>query len=137
MTRLAVAWSRACHDQAVASLDCRIQGIDIAGKRPELLREVRPDLRRLAILTNVGFSDSVLEMREVEAGAHNLGIEVSKLEIRRAADIVPAFEALKRQADALYVGGRRTGCRQPHRILTFALDARCQPSTRYHVEAGV
>ena len=26
MTRLAVAWSRACHDQAVASLDCRSGG---------------------------------------------------------------------------------------------------------------
>ena len=63
------------------------QGVDLAGKRLELLREVRPDLRRLAILTNVGFSESVLEMREAEAGAYNLGIEVSKLEIRRAADI--------------------------------------------------
>ena len=76
MTRLAVAWSRACRDQAATSLDCRIQGVDLAGKRLELLREVRPDLRRLAILTNVGFSESVLEMREAEAGAHTLGIEV-------------------------------------------------------------
>ena len=44
------------------------QGVDLAGKRLELLREVRPDLRRLAILANVGFSESVLEMREAEAG---------------------------------------------------------------------
>ena len=78
-------------------------GADLAGKRLELLREVRPDLRRLAILANVGFSESVLEMGEAQAAARNLGIEVAKLEIRRAEDIAPAFEALKRQADALYV----------------------------------
>ena len=30
------------------------QGIDLAGKQFELLREVVPHLRRLAIMTNVG-----------------------------------------------------------------------------------
>jgi len=44
-------------------------------------------------------------MGEVEAAAHNLGIEVAKLEIQRTEDIAPAFEALQRQADALYVVG--------------------------------
>jgi hypothetical protein len=47
----------------------------------------------------------VLEMGEVEAAARNLGIEVAKLEIQRTEDIAPAFEALQRQADALYVVG--------------------------------
>ena len=87
------------------------------------MREVRPDLRRLAILTNVGFSESVLEMNEAEAWAHNLGIEVSKLEIRRAADIAPAFEALKRQADALYVVVDALVAANRTRIITFALAA--------------
>ena len=138
MTRLAAAWSRACRDQAVASLDCRIQGVDLAGKRLELLREVRPDLRRLAILTNVGFSESVLEMREAEAGAYNLGIEVSKLEIRRAADIAPAFEALKRQADALYVVVDALVAANRTRIITFALAAHLPTifNTGTYVEAG-
>ena len=99
------------------------QGVDLAGKRLELLREVRPDLRRLAILTNVGFSESVLEMREAEAGAYTLGIEVSKLEIRRAADIAPAFEALKRRADALYVVVDALVAANRTRIITFALAA--------------
>ena len=42
---------------------------DLAGKRLELLREVVPGLRRLAIMANVGNSASVLEMREVQAAA--------------------------------------------------------------------
>src|SRR5262249_36724481 len=41
--------------------------IDLAGKRLELLREIVPNLRRLAILVNVGHPASVLEMDEVQA----------------------------------------------------------------------
>jgi ABC-type uncharacterized transport system substrate-binding protein len=64
-----------------------LQATDVAGKRIEILREVVPGLRRLAILTNVDNAASVLEMREVEAPAGTLGVAVSKLEIRQADDI--------------------------------------------------
>ena len=65
--------------------------IDLAGKRLELLREVVPNLRRLAILANVGPQASVLEMDEAEAAARKLGMAVTRMEIRRADDIAPAF----------------------------------------------
>src|SRR5262249_17001420 len=42
---------------------------DTAGKRLEFLREVVPDLRRLAIMANVGNPASVLEMGEAQAAA--------------------------------------------------------------------
>ena len=86
-----------------------IQATDLAGKRLELLREVVPGLRRLAIMANVGNPDAVLEMGEVQTTARTLGLEVVTLEIRRAEDIAPAIEALKGRADALYV------CRRPAR----------------------
>jgi putative ABC transport system substrate-binding protein len=76
---------------------------DLAGKRLELLREVAPALRRLAIMGNVGNPLTVLELGEVQAAAGTLGLEVHTLEIRQAQDITPAFEALKGRADALYV----------------------------------
>jgi ABC-type uncharacterized transport system substrate-binding protein len=114
------------------------QQADLAGKRLELLREVRPDFRRLAILANVGYTDSVLEMDEVQTLARNLGIEVAKLEIRRAQDIAPAFQALQRQADALYVvsDGLVAANRTP--IITFALAAHLPTmfNIRDFVEAG-
>jgi putative tryptophan/tyrosine transport system substrate-binding protein len=72
-----------------------VQQTDIIGKRLELLREVVPRLRRLAIMVDVGFAQGVLEMGEVKATARTLGLEVTPLEIRRAEDIAPAFEALK------------------------------------------
>jgi ABC-type uncharacterized transport system substrate-binding protein len=82
-----------------------LQATDTAGKRIELLREVVPNIRQLAVMANVGSSVSVLEMREVEAVSHALGLEVAKAEIRTGEDIVPAFEAIKIHANALYVVG--------------------------------
>jgi hypothetical protein len=60
-------------------------------------------LRWLAIMGNGGNSDAMLEMGEVQAMARTLGLNAVTFEIRRAEDIVPAFEALKGRADALYV----------------------------------
>jgi putative ABC transport system substrate-binding protein len=115
-----------------------IQQTDVAAKRLELLREVVPSLGRLAILGNVGGPAVVLDMREVEAAARTLGLEVIASEIRRGEDIVPAFEALNGRADALYV------CLDPltnaHRIRinTLALAARLPTMhpIREYVEAG-
>src|SRR5262249_47768062 len=56
---------------------------DLAGKRLELLREVVPGLRRLAIMVNVGFPNAVLESGEVQAAAGTLGLEVLPLDIRQ------------------------------------------------------
>lgn len=80
-----------------------LQSPELAGKRLELLRDVVPHLRRIAIMANIGYRQAVLEMEDLEAAARTLGIEVTRLEIRRVEDIAPAFESLKAQADALYV----------------------------------
>ena len=115
-----------------------IQAPDLAGKRLELLREVVPGLRRLAILANVGNPGAVLEMGEVQAAAHTLGIEVVTLEIRRAEDIAPAFEALKGRAEALYVVADPLVNTNRVRINTLALAARLPTmyDSREYVEAG-
>jgi putative ABC transport system substrate-binding protein len=80
-----------------------LQSPDLVGKRIELLREVVPGLRRLAIIANVGNPQALLEIGEVQAAAGSLGLAVGISEIRRAEDIAPAFERLKDRADALYV----------------------------------
>ena len=79
-----------------------IQQTDVAAKRLELLREVVRDLRRLAILAHIDSPNAVLEMREVQAAARTLGLEVIARN-PRGEDIVPAFEALKDRAEAIYV----------------------------------
>jgi putative tryptophan/tyrosine transport system substrate-binding protein len=114
------------------------QQSDLAGKRLELLREVLPRLRRLAIMGNVGFPQAVLEMGKVQAEARTLGLEVVPLEIRRVEDIAPGFESLKLQADALYVVGDALIHTNRTRIITFSLSARLATiaGLRDFVEAG-
>jgi putative ABC transport system substrate-binding protein len=115
-----------------------IQRGDTLGKRLELLREVLPGLRRLAILANVGDPNTVREIGEVEAAARTFGFEVAKLEIRRAEDIVPAFEAINGGADALYVCGDPLVNTNRVRINTLALAARLPTMhfVKVYVEAG-
>ena len=115
-----------------------IQATDLTGKRLELLREVVPGLRRLAILANIGSPVAVLEMRELQAIARTLGLEVATSEIRRAEDIAPAFEAFKERADALYVCADPLVVTNRVRISTLALAARLATmyGQRENVEAG-
>jgi putative ABC transport system substrate-binding protein len=77
--------------------------LDSVGKRLELLREIIPGLRRLGVMTNVGFPEAVQEMHTVGSLAKALGLDVVALEIRRGEDIAPAFEQLNGRAQALYV----------------------------------
>jgi ABC-type uncharacterized transport system substrate-binding protein len=92
----------------------------------------------LAIIFNVGNDQTVLEMGETHAAARTLGLEVAPLEIRQAEDIVPAFETMKVQADALYVVVDQLVVANQTRILTSALGARLPTifSTHDFVRAG-
>jgi len=111
---------------------------DLAGKRLELLREIVPGLGRLAIMGNASNPFTVLELDEVQAAAGTLGLEVVTLEIRRAQDIAPAFEALKSRVDALYVCTDALANTNRIRISTSALGVRLPTmhGSRDYVEAG-
>ena len=65
---------------------------DTSPKRLELLREVVPGLRRLAILFNVGNPGAVLDIREFEAAVRMFGLEALTFEIRRAEEIAPGLK---------------------------------------------
>jgi len=114
------------------------QFADTAAKRLELLREVVPSLRRLAILGNVGNPGAVLDMREAQAAASAVALEATTFEIRRAEDIAPVLEALKSRADALYVSSDPLVNTNRIRLNTLVLGARLPTmhGVRDYVEAG-
>jgi putative ABC transport system substrate-binding protein len=114
------------------------QSNDLVGKRVEILREAVSGLRRLAIMANISSPIGVLEMGEVRAKALALGLEVAELEIRRAEDIAPAFDALNGRADALYVTPDPLAGSNLIRINTLALGARLPTmhGGREYVETG-
>ena len=101
-----------------------VQQPDAAGKRIELLRELIPGFRRLAVLSNPGYAGSWRKSARLRAAAHAFGLEVDRLEIRRAEDIVPAFEQLRGGAQALYVCTDALANANRHRINILALGAR-------------
>jgi putative tryptophan/tyrosine transport system substrate-binding protein len=115
-----------------------IQANELAGKRLELLREVVPPLRRLAILFNADNTQPVLEMGETQAEARRLGLEVAIRAIRRAEDIPAAFQDLKTKADAIYVAVDQLIVANRTPILAAALGERLPTifSTRDFVKAG-
>jgi ABC-type uncharacterized transport system substrate-binding protein len=114
------------------------QGPELTGKRLEILREVVPGLRRLAIMANAGLPEVDLEIREIQAAATKLGLEIEPLKIQRVEDIALAFEVLKGRANALYVVGDPLTGTNRVRINIMALATRlpAMGNFREFVDAG-
>jgi putative ABC transport system substrate-binding protein len=114
------------------------QQSDLASKRFELLREVIPNLRRLAILANADNLASKVEAREVDATARTIGLEVTTVEVRRAEEISPTLETLKGRVEALYICSDFFIFTHRARINSLALSLRLPMiySERENVEEG-
>jgi putative ABC transport system substrate-binding protein len=80
---------------------------ELAAKRLELLRELVPGATRVAVLvdpTNALASESTL--KDVEAAARSMGLQIQVLEASTSREINVAFATFVRERpDALYVGG--------------------------------
>ena len=101
-----------------------LQGPDVAGKRLELLRQMVPGLRRLAIMVDVGYPAANKEFAECQTAARALGLEAIVLELRSPEDIATAFESLHGNAEALYIVADALTNVNHARIATLALGAR-------------
>ena len=115
-----------------------VQSAELAGKRLEILREVLPALRRLAVIANVGYRAAALEMDEVQRAGRTLNIDTVTLEIRHAEDITSAFDGLNGRADALYVCTDALINANHKRINTLALGMRLPTmhGPREYLESG-
>ncbi len=78
---------------------------ELAGKRVELLKELRPGNSIAAFLANMENPAAPLQWEETKKAAQMLGIEVALLDVRTRDDIPLAFEtASARHVDTLLVG---------------------------------
>jgi putative ABC transport system substrate-binding protein len=82
-------------------------GTDIFGKQLELLKEVVPEVRRVAVLSNPGNSPAQpMMMSSVERSARSLGLQLQLLEARAPDEFDGAFAAMTRErAGALLLTG--------------------------------
>jgi len=77
---------------------------ELMAKRMQLLRELVPAAKRVAVLVNPTDRSNETTLRDVEAAA--IGQEVVALEVASGREIDSAFESLEREkVDALFVSG--------------------------------
>jgi putative ABC transport system substrate-binding protein len=101
-----------------------LQSSDLAGKRLQLMREVIPNLGRVAFMAGSGNPNTAKEVAEFQTAAQTLGLEVTRYDITQADDISPVIQGLKGRADAIYVETAPLMATNRHRINTLALGAR-------------
>jgi putative ABC transport system substrate-binding protein len=114
------------------------QSETVGKKKLELLHEILTGLRRLAIMGNVGNPATATEIGEVRVAASRLGLDITVLDIHRAEDIAPAFEAVNGRAEALYVCSDPLIITNVSRINTLALGARLPTiyNGKEYIESG-
>jgi len=79
-------------------------GVELAGKRLELLKEAIPRIARIAQLANMSSPASASQWPQIEVAARSLGLEPQLLDVRASEDFARAFDtAIKQRADAVSV----------------------------------
>jgi putative tryptophan/tyrosine transport system substrate-binding protein len=112
---------------------------DIAGKRLELLKEIAPELSRVAIFATSTSASSAQELRGVELVAGALGVKLQLLDLAGPKDVETAFRAAgKERADAVLVLSSGVSANRRTEIAELAIKSRL-PAIYYRsefVEAG-
>jgi putative ABC transport system substrate-binding protein len=77
---------------------------DLVGKQLAVLKEIAPNVSRVALLQNPANPASAAQLREAEAAARALGVRLQTLEARSPQEIDSAFAAMTRErAGALVI----------------------------------
>src|SRR5262245_60545783 len=93
----------------------------LAGKRVELLREIAPNVSRIALLMNPTNPNVDIERMDAEAGAKKLGLGTVALNARNAGEIDGAFEQLlASKADAIITATDPIPLDRRDQIIAFA-----------------
>ena len=78
---------------------------ELTAKRIELLKELVPNLSRVALLHNIGNPAAPPEWEETKTAARSLGLQAELLDVRSQGDLGRAFElAVRRHVGALLIG---------------------------------
>jgi putative tryptophan/tyrosine transport system substrate-binding protein len=114
-------------------------GVELYGKRLELLKEVVPKLSRVGFLWSPTNPEADPALNETETAARSLRLGIQPIEVRGPADFVGAFQAAtKKRAEALMVSGGGFFGFHYKRIVELAAKSRLPTmygNARY-VEAG-
>jgi putative tryptophan/tyrosine transport system substrate-binding protein len=114
-------------------------GYQLAGKRVELLKDIKPDLARLAVLKNPNQPASSPSLSEAEKVGRVLGLMVRTFDARSPGDLPAAFAAMVEwRADGVITLNDGMFYSQRERVVVLARENRLasvHPETGF-VEAG-
>jgi putative ABC transport system substrate-binding protein len=112
---------------------------ELTAKRIELLKELVPNLSRVALLHNMGNPAAPPEWEETKTAARSLALQAELLDVRSQGDLDRAFElAVRQHVDALVIGADGLTQMHQHTIVDWVARNRL-PATypaREFVEAG-
>src|SRR4029453_449797 len=72
-----------------------VNASDMAGKRGQLLKELVPVFRRVAILSHPSHPTNAVQLQGAEAAARTLGVHLKAVPVRSADDFAPTLNALR------------------------------------------
>ena len=99
-------------------------GYQLAGKRVELLKDIKPTLSRLAVLSQPDNPTARPYLHEVETVSRALGLSVRAFEVRSVDDLPRAFAAMiEWQANGLITHADALLFSQRVRVVRLALDS--------------
>jgi putative ABC transport system substrate-binding protein len=114
-------------------------GYGLIGKRMELLKDIKPDLTRVAILKNPAHPSADSYLSEAEKAAQALGLAVRAFDARTPGDLPTAFTAMAEwRADGVISLNDGMFYAQRERVVALAREGRfasMHPETVF-VEAG-
>ena len=110
---------------------------DIAAKRLELVRELFPNLSRIALLVRATSQANAQYVKETEAAARTLGLQLQVLSLRDASDLEGIFSASK-GASVLFIADDAVFTTHRTQIAELALKSRLATVSgiRETVDAG-
>ena len=95
--------------------------VEVTPKRLELLKEIAPNLHRVAVLWNANDPGMTSRYRALEAGAQVLGVGVQPLGVREPDDFDHAFETMNRDMpDAILMVSDSLTTLNRKRVFEFA-----------------
>jgi putative ABC transport system substrate-binding protein len=77
---------------------------ELGGKRLELLKNIIPQLTRVAILTDPGTGGHAPQMKELEVAAPALGLQLQAVEVRAPNELENAFSAMMTGRAGAFIG---------------------------------
>jgi ABC-type uncharacterized transport system substrate-binding protein len=116
-----------------------VLGRELIGKQLQLLKETVPGIARVAVLANPTVPHNAIGLKEAEAAARSMNVQIQPLQVRAPGDFVAAFSAMKKdRAGGLIALGSSMFFAERKQIMELAAQSRLpsMASFREYAEAG-